>query len=146
MFRSSIAAILLACVFTGCDSSPDEVAAIITTDSVRVNNCIVYNHPAGQRTICLDSVTLDSRCPVGMACIRAGEGVCRFVVKRNGDSATVTLATIPFTLGPGKYPKEAAALDVKIKLVGLTPTPSNIYPPPYTPPYIEYKAFLEIAP
>jgi hypothetical protein len=130
-----------------CDPSPEGPANATTiTDSVKVNNCITYNHPAGVRTICLDSVTLDSRCPIGLVCIRMGEGVCRFVIKRGSETAAVTLGTVPNSLGPGKYPQEATGLDVKIKLLSLTPHPSSIYPIPYTPPYIDYKAVLEITP
>jgi hypothetical protein len=149
MYMRFITLLFVACVFglSSCDPSPEGSANATTiTDSVKVNNCITYNHPAGVRTICLDSVTLDSRCPIGFACIRAGEGVCRFVIKRGSETATVTLATIPNTLGAGKYPQEAAGLDVKIKMVSLAPHPNGSYPFPHTPPYADYKAVLEITP
>ena len=63
------------------------------------------------------SVTEDSRCPVGVVCVWAGNAKVSVVVEKSGGArAAVELNT-------GVEPKAASAAGYEIRLVGLSPHP-----------------------
>jgi hypothetical protein len=78
-------------------------------------------------TVRFAAVVEDSRCPVGVQCIRAGEARVEIGIQQAGmEPALDTLATAP----PG--PQHAAYGAYDVTLVGLAPEPrTNVQAPAY---------------
>ncbi|MFN2603081.1 MAG: hypothetical protein ABR582_10035 [Gemmatimonadaceae bacterium] len=83
----------------------------------------------GALTLTFDKVTEDSRCPTGVECVWAGNGVVRLTV------ITVGAANFSVTLSTTLAPHATTAGGYRVTLVGLKPYPkqgSTIPPASYT--------------
>jgi hypothetical protein len=80
---------------------------------------VVSGHSA---RITFNRVTSDSRCPIDVVCVWAGDAPIELTVSRDGSTETRTLSLIA--------PKnEVVVGDVRIRFVGLTPAPKQSEPP-----------------
>lgn len=68
-------------------------------------------------TVCLDSVTSDSRCPINAECIWEGNASVALSVKVNNETHNITLGT------NGQFNNDTIIGDYQIKLNQLTPYP-----------------------
>jgi hypothetical protein len=76
-------------------------------------------------TVRFASVVSDSRCPVGVQCIRAGEARLEITVQQAGMNPGIdTLATAP------PLPQQAAYGAYTVAIVGLEPQPRQNVPAP----------------
>lgn len=80
---------------------------------------VVSGHSA---RITFNRVTDDSRCPIDVVCVWAGDAPIELTISRDGSSETRTLSLI----APNN---EIVVGDVRIRLVGLTPAPKQAEPP-----------------
>jgi hypothetical protein len=74
----------------------------------------------GKVTVRFDAVLNDSRCPVNVQCVWAGNAQLRFVASVPGSAASELML---HTHGGAKYPREACVLDFKVQLVRFVPLP-----------------------
>jgi hypothetical protein len=68
-----------------------------------------------------DSVTADSRCPMGAMCIRAGEAVVKLDVESNGRTVVLSLQTPPGLTPTTDKPAEAPVDGYIVAFSSLTP-------------------------
>jgi hypothetical protein len=72
--------------------------------------------------ITFDKVTDDSRCPIDVVCVWAGDAKIQLVIARNGSPAETRVVSIT---SPND---EVVSGDLKIRLVGLAPAPRQSEP------------------
>lgn len=65
-------------------------------------------------SISFEGVPSDSRCPVGVQCVWAGNAVVQLVLSKDGKAAGVELNT-------GLEPRSATYLNYEVELLGLAP-------------------------
>ncbi|MCG2460861.1 hypothetical protein K8352_08880 [Flavobacteriaceae bacterium F89] len=113
--------IFLSVLVIGCQTSDNE-------DQHDPNEPVVINvdaclDDADQGvSVCLDSVTDDSRCPTGLVCIWEGDAVANFTIKTK-------IKTNAFRLHSNNgFQNDTALQGYRIKLVAITPYPSNKNP------------------
>ena len=84
---------------------------------IQVNKCQTYTIDNQNITLCLDSITQDSRCPIDVVCIWQGLAVARFNLKAQNKDHLITLATMKFA----PYSRDTTIAGFKIEFIGLTP-------------------------
>jgi len=72
--------------------------------------------------ITFNRVTNDSRCPIDVVCVWAGDAPIQLTIARDGSTETRTLSMI----APNN---EVVVGDLRIRFVGLTPAPKQAEPP-----------------
>ena len=104
------------CTASRPDAPPAADAVVQPGDSVRV--ALGRSVRIGETTLRFASVVGDSRCPVDVSCVWAGEATVR--IAAGGDSAVLTV--------PGGNPSEASAARLSgltVRAVALTPYPGS---------------------
>jgi hypothetical protein len=118
MNRTTLLLTLVVTLSAACDSS--------TPPSGGVSLGQEFDLPAGQAAtvegellvVTFDAVTADSRCPIGVFCIQAGEAVVSLEARRlPSTTASLVLKTQPETEALGFFQ------DYEIRLVELRPHP-----------------------
>lgn len=111
-------------------------SVIITVGCATVDTAVVaqpgatFSLPVGRTAvvsghsarITFNRVTNDSRCPIDVVCVWAGDAPIELTIARDGSTETRTLSLI----APNN---EAVVGDVRIRLVGLTPAAKQSEPP-----------------
>jgi hypothetical protein len=105
-----------------CSSNPTTTEPVVysraeVADSIniRVGRTIIVD---GTR-IRFDVVESDSRCPMDVVCVWAGDAVARFVVEQSGAPSSAVTLQLHATL----QPKSGSALGFRIELLTLQPYP-----------------------
>jgi hypothetical protein len=119
---------------TGCSSSTGP-SSVIPLDAefelAPSHTAIVGTNGLWLRFV---SVPVDTRCPVGMLCIVAGDAQVQIEAEQGGVGSTLNLSTD----GLGR---QAIFLSYAVQLVGLTPTPQLNQPTPQS----SYRATLRVS-
>ena len=130
--RALAGAALLALAACSSSTGPSNVVPLDTEFELAPSHLVVVG-TNGLR-IRFVSVPLDTRCPIGMLCIVAGEAQVQIEAEQRDVGTTLKLSTN----GLGR---QATFLSYSIQLVGLTPTPQPNQP---TPPS-SYRATLKVS-
>ena len=128
-----IALFLLLAVFFACDKPVIEKQ--YNYFALELHHCITTNIQGADVNICMDSVH-DSRCPLNVECIWAGEATVNFSLQTHGLKQSFKLSTFN---NPPYFRNDTTILGYKIKLLSVTPYPGSNSQDPY-------KAELSITP
>jgi hypothetical protein len=114
--------LLIACQKPGAPTEgPAAISANLGTEfSLKAGETTTFEDQ--ELTIKLNSVTNESRCPVGLRCVWSGNAQVNLLVTKAGQPSKKLRLN---TLGGPKFPIEGKFLDYTITLTGLTPHPVN---------------------
>lgn len=103
----------------GCSK---ELRELPLNESVGLDYGRLYRNPDYNLGIVLDSVTQDSRCPVGVECFWAGNAAARFIFIVDNNTTKFSLNTTP------PFQRDTTIAGFKIELLGLKPYPEYQHP------------------
>ncbi len=110
--------IFLSVFIVGCQTSDnDDQHNPNDPEVINVDTCF-YNDDQGV-SVCLDSVTDDSRCPSDLVCVWAGDAVANFSIKTKNEINSFQLHT------NNDFQNDTVLQGYRIKLVAITPYPSS---------------------
>ena len=109
--------ILFAAMLFVLVSCEKQEVVLLNENFIPVNECQSYAIDKQDLTVCLDSVTQDSRCPIDAVCIWQGIGITRFKFTTKNTDHLITLSTYKFH----PYNKDTTLAGFKIELVNLAP-------------------------
>jgi len=92
------------------------------TVAIKISQILVNDENKIQ--VQMDSVLNDSRCPIDVECIWAGNATVRFVLNSNSKK-------VRFNLNTTMQPRDTIISGYKIKLVSLLPFPVSTHPISY---------------
>ena len=105
-------------VFTACNNSISDQGNSIHGNATLNLGETKYNVTT-ENTVSLDSVLSDSRCPIDVQCIWAGNAAARFTFLDHGH-------VIPFTLNTNAaFPVDTLISGYRIRLIDLKPAPHS---------------------
>ena len=72
--------------FRHLDREVDNNVSIVFNDTMDIKQGDCFYDPLRKTAICFDSVLTDSRCPVNVVCVWAGEATARFAFREQGEA------------------------------------------------------------
>ena len=103
-------------------SCSKEGTRLVLNDPVSLHYNRLYNNGDYNISIVLDSVTQDSRCPLGVECIWAGNALARFIFIADNNSTKFSLNTL------ASFRRDTTIAGFKIELLALKPYPEYPHP------------------
>jgi hypothetical protein len=73
--------------------TPPRTVVLTDTLTIKMGETVA----SGNFSIKLDSITNDSRCPMGFNCIWEGSADAKLIVKKDNNSQTIKLTSVPIT-------------------------------------------------
>lgn len=110
--------IFLSVFIVGCQTSDnDDQHNPNDPEVINVDTC--FDNDDQGMSVCLDSVTDDSRCPSDLVCVWAGDAVANFSIKTKNEINSFQLHT------NNDFQNDTVLQGYRIKLVAITPYPSS---------------------
>ena len=95
---------------------------LLLNDTIKLNFGTIYTNYENNISLRFDSVISDSRCPQTTTCYTSGDVVVRFTFSVNNNQNVFPLSMLGFI---GTYKKDTIISSYRIKMLGLSPTPST---------------------
>ncbi len=133
------ALLLMATGLANCSKQSNKPSGITGNKLIAVRDCTSFIHNSSSYSLCLDSVSTDSRCATGAQCIWEGNAKVKFTLSVGTAQHHFALNTAAYSSG-NKLQHDTVIDRLKIQLVNLTPHPDINVPLNYN----DYKAEVAI--